>query len=102
MKDIKIPGILWVVGIAVAIILIETFVAPGYQLYAEMGIVVLMGVAKAANLGTQQIEDLLALLRRMQESQPGPEGSPRGMAVDPYRTGVDEHEPNKAVRFLLG
>lgn len=93
MKDIKVPGVVWVILIAVAIILIETFVAPGYQLYAEGAVVAIMAAAKAANLGTQQIEDLLDLLRKMQESQP----MPRGMAVD-----VDEHEPNKAVRFLLG
>lgn len=94
MNNIKVPGILWTVLIAVAIILIETYLAPGYQLYAEGAIVVLMGAAKAFNLGTKEIDDLLAMLRRLQRTMPVQES---GAVLD-----VEKHEPNKVARWLVG
>lgn len=96
MKDIKIPGVLWVVLISVAIVLIETYVAPGYQLYAEGAIVVLMGIAKAANLGTKDVEDLVTLLRTLQRQLPTHESAAAA------QTEADTREPNKPVRWLLG
>lgn len=95
MKDIKIPGIIWVIAISVTIVLIETYVAPGYQLYAETAIVVLMGIAKAANLGTKDVEDLVAMLRSLQRQMPTPESSI-------IATEAESREPNKTVRWLLG
>lgn len=94
MNNIKIPGTLWVLGIAVAVWAIETYVPGGYQLYAEGAIVVLMGIAKARNLGTQEIEDLLAMLRRLQRTMPVQES---GAVLD-----VEKHEPNKVARWLVG
>lgn len=95
MKDIKLPGFLWVVLIAVAIVLIETFVPVEFQAYGEIAVVALLGAAKAFNLGTKEIDDLLALLRQLQAQVPRAEAA----YVEPE---IEKHEPNGFVRWLVG
>lgn len=95
MSNIRIPGVLWTVVIALAIWAIETFLAPGYQLYAETAVVVIMGIAKAANLDDKQVKELLAVLRRLQAQVPVQEAA----FVEPE---IEKHEPNKAITWLVG
>lgn len=101
MKDLRIPGVIWVIIIALAIVGIETYTPVEYQAYAEMGVVALFAIAKANALGTKQIEDLIDLLRTMQTQ---PQATARGVGAPSMTPTVDveKYEPNKAVRFLLG
>lgn len=101
MKDLRIPGVLWVIIIAVAIVAIETYMPVEYQLLGEAAIVALFAIAKANALGTKQIEDLIDLLRTVQTQ---PQATARGMGAPNIVPTVDveKYEPNKTVRFLLG
>lgn len=105
MKDIKIPGFLWVVLIAVAVVLCENYMPN--PLYAEAAILVFMGLAKGLNLGTKEIENLVDLLRAMQvrpAGAVGPVGVERALRSAPVSPAVDveRYKPNKGVRWLLG
>lgn len=106
MKDLKIPGFVWTVGIVLAVVFCENFLPPEYQLYGQMAVVVLMGLAKAMNLGVKDIEELLALLREIKAKQPPMMRSSEGALVAPTvtisETEIQQHEPNKVMRFLLG
>jgi hypothetical protein len=106
LKDVKIPGILWTVLIAAAIIFCENYLPPEYAAYGPIAVVVLMGAAKAANLGTKEIEELLAILRGIKGNQVRAMHNPEEMAAAPTitvpETTIEKYEPNKAVRFLLG
>lgn len=102
MKDIKLPGFLWVLGIAVAIVLIETYVPGQYQYFAEGAVVFLMGAAKARNLGTQDVEKMVALLKNIPAQPSGAVGAERGAVVSAAPINTKPYEPNKGVRWLLG
>lgn len=75
MNNIKIPGFLWVVLIVVVIIALETYVPVGYRMYSEVAVVALLGLAKAFNLDSKQVEELLAMIRRLQAQVPVQEAS---------------------------
>lgn len=82
MKDIKVPGFLWVVGIAVVVVLIETYVPGQYQYFAEGAIVLVMGFAKAAKLGTDDVDKLVAILKSHPSPATGAIGAERAGAVE--------------------
>lgn len=90
MKDFKIPGFLWVVLIAVLVMLAETYLPS--PLYVEAALLILFGAAKAYNLGTQDIEDVLDILRRNEPRS-------RGIATT---VEIEQHEPNKVARWFIG
>lgn len=92
MNSIRIPGFVWVILIAVAVVGCETYLAN--PLYGEIAVVALMGAAKALNLGTKEIEDMLAMLRKMQLSHPQERGMAPSVEVP--------KPPNKVARWLLG
>jgi hypothetical protein len=103
VKDIRIPGLIWTLLIAILIVAIETYMPAEYQLYGEAAVVALFGIAKAANLGTQQLEELIAILRTVQATQPQTRGllTDEGVVVTPALA-AEEYEPNKLVRWLAG
>ena len=93
MKDFKVPGFLWVVLIAVAVMLAENYLPS--PLYVELALLILFGVAKAYNLGTQDIEAVLEILRRTDSLVP----RGRGIATT---VEIEQHEPNKVARWFVG
>ena len=95
MKEFKIPGVLWTLLIAIAIVCIETFVAPGYQFYAEAVVVVLMAVAKGFNLDNKQIEELVAVIRNLQKQLPAQEAAF-------VQSAIEAHQPDKFTTWLVG
>ena len=96
MKDIRIPGFIWVVLIAAGIVFCENYLAN--PLYGEIAIALLMGAAKALNLGTEHLEEALELLRGMQNATTAV--GARGQAMPSVN--VSELKPNKPLRWLFG
>lgn len=94
MKDFKIPGFLWVVLIAVAVMLAENYLPS--PLYVELALLLLFGIAKAYNLGTQDIEDVLDILRRTDSLVP------RGRSIVTTEVIAEQYKPNKTARWLVG
>lgn len=98
MRDVKIPGALWTLLIAAVIVGIETYVPTAYQMYSEAAVVAILAAAKAANLGTADIDQLLAILRQMQARGASVPETAMARGAKPEVI----QEPNKAMRFLLG
>lgn len=96
MKDIKIPGFLWVVLIAVAVMLAENYLPN--PLYVELALMILFGAAKAYNLGTKEIEDVLDILRRIDKGL----GVERGRVVNHVGIDIEAYKPNKVTRWFVG
>lgn len=110
MNDIKVPGALWVVLIALAVVFCESYLPAEYQVYGQVAVVAILAVAKAMNLGTQDIEKLIALIREIQNrgsgmrstQETGTEGVHTLYTPPAPLVRTEELEPNKVVRFLLG
>lgn len=109
-KDVKVPGILWVIGLVLGVWAIETYVpSETLQTWMELVPSVLLIVAKFTNVGGENTEALVEIIRLLQGRLPtvtrgvGPEGiaydTPQVMVSDQK---LDEMKPNKATRLLLG
>lgn len=93
--NIKVPGTLWVVLIALSIWAIESFAPAAYQMYAEVAVVAIMAVVKGFNLDDKQVQELLDILRRLQAQVPAQEAA----FVQPD---IEAHKPDKLTTWLWG
>lgn len=93
--NIKVPGIIWTVIIALAIWAIESFAPTAYQMYAEVAVVAIMAIVKGFNLDDKQVQELLDILRRLQAQVPAQEAA----FVQPE---IEAHERGKLERWLVG
>lgn len=93
--NIKVPGIIWTVIIALAIWAIESFAPTAYQMYAEIAVVAIMAIVKGFNLDDKQVQELLAVLRKLQAQVPAQEAA----FVEPE---IEAHEPDKLTTWLWG
>jgi hypothetical protein len=95
-SDIKIPGVLWVLLIAVVVVVAEAYgIEPAY---VAVGITILFGVAKYFNVGTADVDHLLDLLRQVAPllvTRRG--GTPIVVAKE-----IEDATPNKVTRWLVG
>lgn len=100
MKDIKVPGVLWVVLIVAGIAVVRQFVPE--PLYVELAVVIGFVILKSLNLGTDEINDLIDIIERLQgRLENEPMAMPKTVA-ERAGTVPQVERPNKAVRFLLG
>lgn len=113
MKDVRLPGALWVIGIVGGTWLILTYVPQNQWLVAVIAVVLVVG--KIFNIGTEQIETVIGLVKQLiplippatrhVRLVPGSEGDPAVMRQPTVYIDADEidkFKPNKFMRFLLG
>lgn len=106
LKDVRIPGFAWAMGIIVIVGLIHTY-GPQYgfsPLYIDMAVAILIGVLKGLNLGTDQLDQAIKIIDLLLMKEVAEvEGIPRGPAAVPRINLTDiPDKPNKTVRFFLG
>lgn len=92
MPKFRLPGVIWVVIIAAAIVAVETFVPAAYQLYGEVAVVAIMAIAKSMNIGGDEID---AMVKKIHEQQ-NQGAIPRGVIVPTPR------KRGKVERWLVG
>ena len=80
MKDIRVPGIVWAIGIIVVVGLIHSNAfyiqqSTGIQPWLlDIGVAALIGVLKTLNLGTDQLNQALDIIDRLlleKRTEPG-------------------------------
>lgn len=88
----RIPGVIWTTIIAVAIFACQTLLPDAYAVYGSMGVVALFSIAKAMNLGGDEIDKMVADLHKAQNQG----AVPRGIVVPTPR------KRGKVERWLVG
>ena len=107
MKDIKIPGVLWIAA-AIALDVIGRQVIEQYgfpPMYADVLLVVIVAVLKTLNIGTSEIDQALEIIDKLQKQSGATTMSiagaeQRGMAT--HKIDLAKRRPNKIMRWMLG
>lgn len=95
LTDIKIPGVLWVLLVCVVVVGLE-YAGVDASITA-IGVTAVFAVAKFLNVGTADVDQLLALLREVSALLPTRRGSTKTFAKE-----IADAEPNHLVRWLVG
>lgn len=98
MQDVKVPGVLWIALVVAALAVLRHYVTD--PLYVEIGIVVAFALLKSLNLGTAELEELLAIIARLQAQID--KDRPRSAEAAPLVPTGKVEAPNKFVRWLVG
>lgn len=98
MNEIKVPGVVWVALIVIVLAVLRHYVPE--PLYLEIAVVVAFAVLKALNIGTAELEELLAIIARLQAQID--KDRPRSAEAAPLVPTGKVEAPNKFVRWLVG
>jgi hypothetical protein len=106
MQTVKVPGVLWIIGVVLLVALGRTYVTQQglNPVYVDVLVVAAVAILKALNLGTDEIEELLGIIHELQtqlaKHEPGLVASPaavHSMQAVPPRSSV-----NYFMRWLVG
>lgn len=102
MTNIKIPGVLWTVLIVTIVALAHIYL--DNPILVDGIVVIAFAVLKSMNLGTDELEQLLEIIKRYQAQATrsrAEAGTISSSAPIPVIE-TEAYEPNKPVRWLLG
>jgi hypothetical protein len=112
MNNVRVPGVVWAIGIVIAVYLIQKFSVPiqeatGIDAFVLNLIIVpgLIGVLKGLNLGTDQLNQALDVIDLLLQRTSTPElGQTRGPGIEQPAVMKDDipERPNPVMRFLVG
>jgi hypothetical protein len=120
MKDVRIPGFAWAIGIIVAVALIhsnaatiETWHVGNFYItpiVLDTIVALLIGYLKKLNLGTEQLEDALDVIEQLQnanaraamERESGGALPRAPLSVSPIEFEKIPKRPNHTARWLVG